>query len=251
MGESERAFTEARAVGFENISVDLIYAVPGQTEKDLAQDLEKLVELQPDHVSIYELTFHEGTPFERYRDTGRLTPQSDERVLAMTQQIEEGMHKAGIERYEVSNFGKEGKRSRHNSGYWQGYPFLGLGPGAHSFYRQEWQRGFRWEGIRRPERYIKAMQALTGRPLPFDEEGVVSFIDMLTHRQLLSERIMTAVRMPEGIALTKLDLGESAAEIEEARVVAVGRGWLTDTPDRLVPTLDGLRHADALAELFF
>ena len=251
VGESERAFHDGRAVGFENISLDLIYAVPGQTTDDLARDLETIVSLGPDHVSIYELTFHDGTPFERYRQTGRLAPQPDETIVEMTNQIEDAMEQAGLSRYEVSNFARLGKRSRHNAAYWTGAPFLGVGPGAHSFMRHGWERGFRWEGIRRPERYIQSMGKLQGRPLPFDQPDAVSFIDMLTHKQLLTERIMTAMRMPEGIALNELELGEQAQAIEEAMRVGVKRGWLEDRSDRLLPTMEGLRYADGLAELFF
>jgi oxygen-independent coproporphyrinogen-3 oxidase len=197
------------------------------------------------------MTFHERTPYERYRQLGRISAQPDEVALAMTQQIEEAMERAALERYEVSNFARPSKRSRHNSGYWTGYPFLGVGPGAHSFLRHDWQRGFRWEGIRRPERYIKAMQNLEGRALPFDQPDAVSFIDLLTHKQLLSERIMTAMRMPDGISLGDLDLGECADDVHAARQEAIERGWLEDSSERLVPTVVGLRYADSLAELFF
>ena len=95
------------------------------------------------------------------------------------------------------------------------------------------------------------MKNLEGRALPFDQPDAVSFIDMLTHKQLLSERIMTAMRMPEGVALSDLELGARADDIHVARRTGIERGWLEDSNERLVPTVEGLRHADSLAELFF
>lgn len=248
--ESTAAFHEARRAGFDNISVDLIFGVPGQRASHLAADLEALVALKPDHVSIYELTFHEGTPYAHYLKNGRLQALDDDRLLAMTLQIEEAMSATGFEHYEVSNFGQPGKRSRHNQRYWTGSPFLGLGPGAHSFHHENWRKGHRWESRRVPEKYMEAM-ATGARALPVKGDAGVEFVDTLSSRQLLNERIMTSVRLENGVAMEQLNLAGLELEFNAARADAISRGWLENDASRLVATTLGRRHADALAALFF
>lgn len=125
----------ARESGFENINVDLMSALPGQTVKSWTGTLEKVTDLDPEHISAYSLILEEGTPFfERYgegRGDGILPDEDEERE--MYHRTKEILGERGYERYEISNYARKGKECRHNIGYWTGVPYLGLGLGASSF----------------------------------------------------------------------------------------------------------------------
>ena len=248
--ESMEAFKQSRDAGFENISLDLIFGVPGQRISDLQADLSCIEAIQPDHVSIYEMTFHEGTPYARYLEKKRFTPVTDERVFEMTLLIEQSMKASGFEHYEVSNFSKPGKRSGHNQRYWTGSPFLGLGPGAHSFVRDQWNEGHRWENRRMPEKYFKAMEAGEAA-LPTVQDETTEFCDTLNARQLFNERVMTGVRLLDGFSLEPWLGYDFVTDIAAARSQAFAKGWLVDESNKLCATQDGRRHADSLAALFF
>jgi len=116
--ESREAYEGARAAGFEDVSIDLIFAVPGQTMADLDRDLDEIEQLAPDHVSLYAFTYHEGTELFRRRAQGRVVPVTEELELEMMLRIEARLVGAGFEHYEVSNYARPGKRSRHNMLYW-------------------------------------------------------------------------------------------------------------------------------------
>jgi oxygen-independent coproporphyrinogen-3 oxidase len=127
------SFRLARAAGFTNISVDLIYGVPGETSQEWQNDLVETLRLKPDHVSLYNLEYHSGTPFYRWREKGKLLPPSEGLELEMYLMAHEELCGAGYEHYEVSNFARSGSRSRHNMLYWTGELYLGVGPSAHSY----------------------------------------------------------------------------------------------------------------------
>jgi len=121
------------ASGIASWSVDLIFAVPGQTLDDLHADLDTILELGAPHVSLYGLTFEEGTPFERLRARGNMTPVDDDGWREMYEAIVQRLRAAGLDRYEVSNFARPGHESAHNRLYWNDRPYLGLGPSAHGY----------------------------------------------------------------------------------------------------------------------
>ncbi|MGH9172723.1 MAG: coproporphyrinogen-III oxidase family protein, partial [Vicinamibacterales bacterium] len=116
-----------------NISLDLIFGVPGQSLDSWEQSLSRTVKLQPTHVSAYGLTFEKGTAFWSRRRQGTLTPLPDDRERAMYAQAMDRLPAAGLEQYELSNFARPGFRCRHNEGYWQGRPHFAFGPGAVSY----------------------------------------------------------------------------------------------------------------------
>ncbi len=250
--DSERAFVQARQAGFDNISIDLIFAVPSQTEEELDRDLDAILQLGPEHVSLYALTFHEGTPYFRWRQSGRVVAIDEELELAMMLRIEERLTACGYEHYEVSNYARPGYRAYHNQIYWRGGRYLGIGPGAHSFWRQGWSTGLRWQGRRDPAAYIEAWQRTDeGAGTPAAEAPTLESWEKLSARQLLSERILVGLRTSDGVDLAGLKTGEAAGELETAACKAQALGWLSRAGSRLLPTKVGLANADALAALFF
>ena len=134
----QKSFSMAREVGFDNINVDLISAVPNQTVESWEQSVRTILELNPEHISAYSLIIEEGTPFfDLYGDGAEnehLLPSEDDERL-MYQRTEELLEKAGYHRYEISNYAKPGKECRHNLGYWERKQYLGLGIGASSLIR--------------------------------------------------------------------------------------------------------------------
>lgn len=122
----------ARAASFDNLSVDLIFAGPGQSRADLDRDLEEVVQWSPEHVSTYELTYEPETPFGRALAAGKLTACDEDVAAEMIEGVEDRLSKAGFERYEISSYAKPGRRAQHNARYWQRQAVLGLGLGAHS-----------------------------------------------------------------------------------------------------------------------
>ncbi len=122
----------ARAAGFDNLSVDLIFAGPGQSRADLDRDLEEVIKWSPEHVSTYELTYEPQTPFGRALASGQLTACDEDLAAEMIERVEARLTQADFERYEISSYAKAGCRARHNARYWQRQAVLGLGLGAHS-----------------------------------------------------------------------------------------------------------------------
>ena len=140
--DASSAVRQARAVGFDNIGVDILFGIPGQSVSDLRFTLDRTMELAPDHVSAYSLTVHEGTPFEERVRSGSVQMPSEEESADAFMLVSSVLTGAGYEHYEVSNYAKPGMRCRHNEGYWTHEPYLGFGPSAHSYYH-----GNRWWNV--------------------------------------------------------------------------------------------------------
>lgn len=132
-GQAAGAVKSARLAGIRNISVDLIYAVPASVRRSWRDDLERVLALEPDHVSVYGLTVEPHTPLGRWTARGAVTPRPADQAADEFLEAHEVLTAAGFEHYEVSNYARPGLRSRHNSAYWRRVPYLGLGPSAHSF----------------------------------------------------------------------------------------------------------------------
>ena len=129
----ERAVSTARAGGIGNLSLDLIFALPAELGRDFHDDLRRLAALAPDHVSLYGLTVESATPLGRWVARGEAVERPEEGYEAEFLSAHEHLEAAGLEHYEVSNYARPGKRSRHNSAYWAGVPYVGLGQAAHGF----------------------------------------------------------------------------------------------------------------------
>lgn len=190
------AVEAARAAGFENLTLDLIFGVPGFGEEVLQRNLEQLLALNPEHVSAYHLTIEPDTALGRREARGELRPVEEsvsEREYAL---VHETLTQAGYEHYEISNYARPGFRARHNSAYWQGREYLGIGPAAHSFDG----RSRRWS-LDTVESYA------SGGAFRFEEEH-------LSARDRLNEYLMTRLRTAEGISFREIfeQFGCEAAE---------------------------------------
>lgn len=130
-----RCFADARAAGFDNVSVDLMYGIPNQTMESLRESVELLTSLSPEHISAYGLMIEDGTPFARKID--ELSVADDDGQAEMYLYLCGALRAAGYDRYEISNFARAGKKSRHNTRYWLGSEYIGFGVAAHSYFGGE------------------------------------------------------------------------------------------------------------------
>src|SRR5690606_2185124 len=128
-----RAVDAARAAGIDNVSVDLIFALPSRVSRDWGEDLRRALELETEHISLYGLTAEAATPLGRWVAEGREVLPDEDRYAEEYLMACETLDAAGFVHYEVSNFARPGRESRHNRAYWEHRPYLGIGPGAHSF----------------------------------------------------------------------------------------------------------------------
>lgn len=173
--------------GIDNISIDLIYGLPGQTMAQWEHDLDTTFSLGVQHLSAYALSYESGTLLTRWRDEGLVREVTDEQSVKMYERLCQRAREAGFEHYEISNFARPGFHSRHNSSYWTGAPYLGFGPGAHSY------DGLRTRRANRPtlDKYIRG-------PIPYD-------LEVLTDDELYDEAIMCGLRTSRGIALHDIE----------------------------------------------
>lgn len=182
----QEAISRLRQAGIGNVSIDLIYGFPGQTLSEWNADVDKALSLGVEHLSAYALTYEEGTPLHRLMARGSVTPVGDEQSRAMYYSLLDRTAAAGYEHYEISNFAKPGRRSRHNSGYWNQTPYLGLGAAAHSYNgcSRQWN-------VADIAAYIEGIES--GQP---DFE-----IEHLDRDTRYNELVMTALRTAEGLPL--------------------------------------------------
>ncbi len=223
---AEETLAAARAAGFDDLSLDLIFAVPDQAEADLDRDLDRVIDFAPEHVSTYELTFEPETPFGRAAADGRLSPPDEDLAARMIEQVEDRLEGAGYARYEISSYARPGRRARHNARYWQRQAVLGLGLGAHS---TEARSEALPHGARRANpRSLAAWQAaIDCDPARAGEE---ERLDAATAR---GEAVFLGLRQLEGVSAGAFgeEFGGAprdfyAAEID--RLVAAG--WLLEAP---------------------
>ncbi len=218
------AITRLRDAGIGNVSVDLIFALPDALHRDWARDVDLTLALAPSHVSLYGLTIEPHTPLARWRDRDATLTAPDDRYAEEYQYVHRALVEHGFEHYEVSNAARPERRSRHNSGYWSGADYLGLGPSAHSLIG-----GIRQWNIREWAAYQRAADA--GEPVEAGREGLDAAAQAMERRYL---RLRTRTGLP----------------LDEVGAATVRRwcdaGWATRASDSVRLTVEGWLRLDAL-----
>jgi oxygen-independent coproporphyrinogen-3 oxidase len=223
--QARRSFQVFRAAGFENISIDLMFALPGQTEEQWRATLQRTIDLHPEHVSTYCLTYEEDTEFLSRFSRGEFHANDDGEARFFEISISV-LESAGYQHYEISNFAQPGFRSRHNQAYWQGADYLGLGPSAWS------TRGFkRWQNVASHREYARRL---------FAGESAVDLDEELTKAMKRTERIALGLRTSDGIP--------SSLVAEKRAHDLVDGGLLFEMDNRFFLSRTGKLVADSVAE---
>jgi oxygen-independent coproporphyrinogen III oxidase len=231
--QARRAVRATREGGIENVSIDLIFGLPARLGRDWSDDLGRALELEPDHISLYGLTAEPATPLGRWVAQGREQLADEERYAAEYLRAVETLTAAGYHHYEVSNFALPDRESRHNLAYWDGSPYLGLGPGAHSFLP--------------PRRFWNERDWLAYRAGVAQSGGAVAGEEIVDGEAYALELLWVGLRTARGVPRASLaapqrervqqwqQLGWAAAEGDRLRLTA--HGWLL--LDRLAIELAG------------
>jgi oxygen-independent coproporphyrinogen-3 oxidase len=238
--DSFAAYAAARAAGATNVNIDMIYAVPGQDPEQWQSDLSKVLDLGPDHLSAYNLTFEEETVFRRWLEQGRLRQHSEERELRFFVETRAALATRGLDAYEISNFARTGRECRHNLNYWANGPYVGLGPSAVS------KVGVTRSGnIKAIGAYVRG--ALSGvRPEAWEETP--SPLQRLAETWWLGLRTRAGLSAHEARARAACE-ADDAAFLNEARALEQ-QGVLACTNDTWMLTPKGLPLADWIAKRF-
>ncbi len=221
---------------FFNITVDLIYGIPGLTNEKWLQNIQTVVGLEIPHLSCYALTVEPKTPLAKLIHTHKKENIVPEIQAQQFQLLMEELAIAGYEHYEISNFSKPGWRSQHNTSYWQGKSYIGIGPAAHSFHGSE-----RWWNIANNQQYIDAIMAGI---LPIEKE-------VLTPTQQLNETIMLSLRTLEGMDLSLVETKKVQQLLQKVKKYEQ-QNLITQNEKILQLTPQGRLFADGIASnLFF
>jgi oxygen-independent coproporphyrinogen-3 oxidase len=226
---ARRAVATARQGGIDAFSLDLIFAVPDSLERDWQRDVDDMLQLEPEHVSLYGLTVEPHTPLGRWHSRGDVNESSEERYETEFRLAHTQLTAAGFEHYEVSNFARPARRARHNSAYWKGVPYLGVGPSAHGF-----------DGTSR--RWNLSAYA-TWRPAVIGGVDPIDGTERLTPENRSAETVYLGLRTRDGLVVAPSEV-EHTARWQAA-------GWVEYSRDgaetRLRCTAEGWLRLDALA----
>lgn len=231
-GQSRQAFQDARDAGFNNVSIDLIHSLPGQTLRQWRAELQHAIELTPEHISIYGLTVEEGTPFARIYPAESHGLPDDDLSADMYELADELLTASGFEHYEIANYARPGYRSDHNSGYWKRDGYLGLGVAAHSFLREGY--GVRFSNPDNLEEYREGV--MSGQPANIGEHR-------LTQGDAMAEYMFLGLRLAEGVnpAAFEREFGRSLESVYGSTAAALIRfGLLIQNESVLTLTSRGM-----------
>jgi len=226
------AIEDARQAGFRNLSVDLMAAVPSETAEGFRDAIRAVVDRGVPHVSVYSLQVEEGTPLAIKAARGAFTPADDDAAAERYEDLARILGAAGYQHYEVSNWALSGFASRHNQGYWVRRPYLGLGPGAHSFDGRD-----RWRNEEDVTRYYERLEAGS---LPREDRAPVS------EREGAVERIMLGLRRARGLRRRSLEALAGAPVTSWSTWAADAGALRLDPPGRIRPTERGLMLAQEI-----
>ena len=232
--EALRAVHLCQEHNLYNISIDLIYGLPGQTPEKWQKNLDEVLRLDIPHISAYHLIYEEGTALYRLLEAGKITPVDEETSLTLFTLLIENLSAAGYQHYEISNFARPGWYARHNSSYWKGKKYLGLGPSAHSYNGTERE----WNVSSLPE-WIKGIQ--TGK--------VALESEQLDENTCYNEYIMTHLRTMWGIDLNELSEKFGENKLKYCLNIAQTyekRNLLLQKDGKLTLTKDGIFVSDGI-----
>lgn len=236
----DEAIRHLRQAGITNLSIDLIYGLPHQTLAKWEENIDRFLSLSIPHLSAYHLIYEEGTALTRLVELGKVQPVSEDDSLTFFETLIRRLKEAGYQHYEISNFALPDLHAQHNTGYWQGVPYLGLGPSAHSF------DGHRTRTFNRPslKEYTTALLA----------ESLPQEVERLTDEELQHEYVLTRLRTQWGIPLAEYAERFGEASLQELRRLAsphLSRGTLLEQAGVLRLTEAGIFVSDGIfADLF-
>ena len=237
--EAESCVKRAQDAGFENITVDLIYGYPLLTDQKWKHNVDKVFELQVPHVSAYSMTVEPRTALATFIKKKKQAPMNEEQSAEQFMELMDDMQAHGFEHYEISNFALPNHYSRHNTNYWKGVKYLGIGPSAHSYDGEKRQ----WN-IANNAKYLQAL----------DKKTVPAEIEVLTEANRLNEYIMTSLRTQWGLDLDRLNQianGSSDELLKEAEEF-LDKGWIRRENQTIYLSQKGKLYADHIASgLFF
>ena len=238
-GQASRSIEDARKAGFANITADLIYGIPGLSLKAWEENIRRMIDLGVDHISAYALTVEERTALYHQVEKGTVDLPNDQTFHEHYYLLIELLGSAEFEHYELSNFARPGFRSRHNSSYWEGEPYLGLGPSAHSYCHPK-----RAWNVSNNAKYLKLVEA--GK-LPEEASEELSVQDQI------NEYLMTHLRKTEGIDLERLQgMGHDLRRISTQEIASYEKeGLLIDEGNRIRLTPSGLMLSNEIISEFF
>lgn len=240
---AEEAFHVLRG-DFDNISLDLMFGLPGQTLDSLRMSVDGVVDMNPEHISVYSLMYEERTALTRMRDSGKVAEQLEDDSIEMFRWLSSRLGEVGYDQYEISNYARDGFRSRHNSLYWNGRPYLGLGPGAHSY-----------DGVRTRMANLPDLRAYLSFWLEKKGDPPVS-TECLGDDELREEMIMTRLRTREGLPLDCFEAAFGYGALQSLMIAAAswlegGFLLLTENPRRLALTSRGIMISDEIMASLF
>jgi oxygen-independent coproporphyrinogen-3 oxidase len=233
-GDIERAVTSARRAGFENINLDLMFALPQQSRRAWHANLDRALALEPEHLSLYCLTIEPNTAFYKKFLRGEITQPDDDAQVEMYEDCFARAAQAGFENYEISNFAKPGFECKHNLEYWHGRPYAGYGPGAVGCLPFP-DGPTRYTNLKLPERYCHAVES--GADIPYEKE-------VLSDSVRRTELIMLGLRLREGIPEAwpephgvKVCLNKGWIRVDDGciRLTAAGRHLCSEVALALIP----------------
>lgn len=237
--EAQSSIKRVQDAGFENITADLIYGYPLLSNPKWEHNIQELIQLHIPHISSYSMTVEPATALSAFIKKGEQKAMDEGQSAAQFLILMEQLEEAGFEHYEISNFAKPGSYSKHNSNYWEGVSYLGIGPSAHSFNGESRQ----WN-ISNNAKYIDQIQ--NGK--------IPSEIEVLTKENRINEYIMTSLRTSKGMDLNKIkdQFGSDYAnEIKNNLEPLIEKNWILITEQLITLTTDGKLFADHIASELF
>lgn len=223
--------------GFKNITVDLIYGLPGLKMKEWRSHIQTVLDLGVPHVSAYCLTIEPRTALNNWVTKGKIVPQGEEEQIEQFNLLVEELQKNDFEQYEISNFARRGYGSKHNSSYWKGIPYLGVGPSAHSFNGRN-----RYWNVSNNMKYMQAIE----KGETYIEQEVLSDVNRF------NEKILTGLRTSYGVSLDELDeIRQRSLNFDEILENFIHEGWIDQMDNIIRLTKEGKLRADYIASELF